>query len=452
MKREDKEDQFLNHKRRADHELERPRENNNFYRSNDNRGQKNSSNQSQRDSNYHNKNGSNSHQSEQGVSHNSNNHVELPIHKHKSEILRSIEQNQVIIIAGETGCGKTTQVPQYIYRGLKQKGEKVNILITQPRRIAAYSIARRLSQEMKVNLGEEVGYHYGMTPVFRQDKTEILIMTTGIFLQRIVHEKKLDDFTHIILDEVHERDIDIDFVLVLVKFLLMNNSNTKLILMSATIATTLFANYFSRTSIVNILNNVYEEEKKQNKELEANLSKIDNTIVIEKKSEETQWVWGESQDYTKNNYDQISVQGIFTVTEINKDEKKNFSNSELLHDSAPIVRIDQRIYNVNIFYLDTFIERLGHDLRKSYNTYNTNFDKKNPKIDQNLYEIALDLIINIHKRNVYTKEPQGRCYHVLVFLPGFAEIETMYQILYTKLSPDEKSGMEILKLHSNLQE
>lgn len=425
MNRKDQQNKLLNNKRRADNDLERPRENNNFHKSNDYRRQNNNENLIHK--------------------------VELPINKHKNEILRSINENQVIIIAGETGCGKTTQVPQYIYQGLKSKGEKVNILITQPRRIAAYSIAKRLSHEMKKPLGEEVGYHYGMTPVFIQGKTEILIMTTGIFLQRIVHEKKLDDFTHIILDEVHERDIDIDFVLVLVKFLLEKNSKTKLILMSATIATTLFANYFSRSSIKNILNNVYDEERKRNKELE-DLSKNDNSSQNEKKTEDNTWVWGENQDYTKNNNDQIGVHAIFTVTEINKDEKKNFSNSELLADSAPIVRIDQRIYNVNIFYLDTFIERLGQDLRKSYNAYNTNFDKKNPKIDQNLYDIALDLIINIHRRNIYKKEPQGRCYHVLVFLPGFAEIETMYQILYSKLSPDEKYGMEILKLHSNLQE
>lgn len=173
----------------------------------------------------------------------------LPICKFKEDILNRISNNQVTIIAGETGCGKTTQVPQYLYYNHEARKEKVNILITQPRRIAAFSIAKRLSMEMKHSIGDLVGYHYGMAPVF-SDRTQILIVTTGIFLQRLIHEKNLDEYTNLILDEVHERDMDIDFTLILVKQLLRYNNKIKLILMSATIATKLFANYFSRPSIM----------------------------------------------------------------------------------------------------------------------------------------------------------------------------------------------------------
>ena len=161
----------------------------------------------------------------------------LPIEKYRDVILNYISNNQVIVIAGETGCGKTTQVPKYIYEDYLSRNDKnLNMIITQPRRIAAVSIAKRLKEELNVNLGVEVGYHVGRNPVFDSEKTKILIVTTGIFLQRIIHEKELPNISHVILDEVHERDIDIDFVMILIKHILRKHPNLKLILMSATIS------------------------------------------------------------------------------------------------------------------------------------------------------------------------------------------------------------------------
>ena len=89
---------------------------------------------------------------------------------------------------------------------------------------------------------------------------DILIVTSGIFLQKLIHERNLDEYTHIILDEVHERDIDIDFVMLLIKHILYNNFKIKLVLMSATIATTLFANYFSKSSIRHLKEGDYFKE------------------------------------------------------------------------------------------------------------------------------------------------------------------------------------------------
>ena len=155
--------------------------------------------------------------------------------------MENIEKNRVIIISGNTGCGKSTQVPQYIYHS----NTKNTILMTQPRRIAAVSISKRLAQEMGEKVGEKIGFHVSMNPNFCKD-TRILVETTGIFMEELIHKNM--DFSHIILDEVHERDIYVDLVLALIKwnFETNPNSKTKLILMSATIAEKSFADYLRK--------------------------------------------------------------------------------------------------------------------------------------------------------------------------------------------------------------
>ena len=163
---------------------------------------------------------------------------ELPIFSVKFDILKAIEQNRVTIISGNTGCGKSTQVPQYIYNS----NCKNKILMTQPRRIAAVSIAKRLSVEMSDNLGRIIGFHVSMNPHFGIN-TKIFVKTTGIFMEELIHKNL--DYTHIIIDEVHERDIYVDLVLALIKWYFEHNpdSKIKLILMSATIAEGSFAEY-----------------------------------------------------------------------------------------------------------------------------------------------------------------------------------------------------------------
>ncbi len=188
----------------------------------------------------------------------------LPIMNHKEEILNLLNTEQVIIISGTTGCGKTTQVPKFIYEKLQNdfkvednvdidnlNKKQKKILITQPRRIAAVSIAKRLSKELNCQLGQDVGYHVGLNPNYTS-KTKIIICTTGIFLQKIINENSIKDYAYIIVDEVHERDCDIDLLLVMLKHLISKNKKIKLILMSATISIKLFSGYFNKFSIKNV--------------------------------------------------------------------------------------------------------------------------------------------------------------------------------------------------------
>ena len=168
----------------------------------------------------------------------------LPIKVFQKKILDEISRNRITIVSGYTGCGKSTQIPQYIY-GLNPN---YKILMTQPRRIAAVSIAKRLAEEMGENkIGKLIGFHVSMNPNF-SNETKILVETTGIFLEEIIHKNL--DYTHIIIDEVHERDIYIDLVLALIKWYFEQNpkSKIKVILMSATISEDQFAKYLENTN------------------------------------------------------------------------------------------------------------------------------------------------------------------------------------------------------------
>lgn len=127
----------------------------------------------------------------------------------------------------------------------QRKGEYCNIVCTQPRRIAAISIAQRVCAERKWELGGLVGFQVGLHTL-SNDNTRLLYCTTGVLLQKLVLTKSMNKYTHIILDEVHERDQEMDFLLIVIRRLLISNSpNTKVVLMSATINPREFSNYFS---------------------------------------------------------------------------------------------------------------------------------------------------------------------------------------------------------------
>ncbi|XP_023402377.1 ATP-dependent RNA helicase TDRD9 [Loxodonta africana] len=170
---------------------------------------------------------------------------DLPINRCKEEVISLIESNSVVIIHGATGSGKSTQLPQYILDHNIQRSTYCNIVVTQPRKIGASSIARWISKERSWTLGGLVGYQVGLEKIATED-TKLIYMTTGVLLQKIVSAKSLMEFTHVFIDEVHERTEEMDFLLLVVRKLLRTNSRfVKVILMSATINCKEFADYFA---------------------------------------------------------------------------------------------------------------------------------------------------------------------------------------------------------------
>ena len=135
-----------------------------------------------------------------------------------------------MILSGPTGCGKSTQVPQYILDQYAREKKMVNIIVTQPRKIAASSLARRVCQERDWRLGGLVGYQVGLDKENKSPDTRLLYVTTGVLKKMIIGKKNLNTWTHIVLDEVHERNEDMDLLLMMCKkFLFTNSKNTKVI-------------------------------------------------------------------------------------------------------------------------------------------------------------------------------------------------------------------------------
>ena len=171
----------------------------------------------------------------------------LPAYKMRHSIVAACRKHRVVIVCGDTGSGKTTQVPQlilddYIDRGM---GARCSMVVTQPRRISAVGVAARVADERAEVLGETVGYSIrGETK--RSKKTRLLLCTTGVLLRRMQCDADLETLSHVFVDEVHERDLNTDFLLIILRELLMRRPSLHLILMSATVNAELFAKYFSK--------------------------------------------------------------------------------------------------------------------------------------------------------------------------------------------------------------
>lgn len=162
----------------------------------------------------------------------------LPISAHVDEISALISTHQVVVVAGETGSGKTTQLPKICL----QLGRR-HIGHTQPRRIAARTVAERLADEMSVSIGEAVGYQVRFTKQAGRN-TAIKVMTDGVLLAEINHDRSLRRYDTIIIDEAHERSLNIDFLLGYLRQLLPKRPDLKVIITSATIDTQRFAEHF----------------------------------------------------------------------------------------------------------------------------------------------------------------------------------------------------------------
>jgi ATP-dependent helicase HrpA len=182
---------------------------------------------------------------------------DLPITTRKDEIVAAIRAHQVIVVAGETGSGKTTQIPKMcLEAGL---GIEAKIGCTQPRRVAALSISRRIAEELNVEWGREVGCKIRFDDR-SSPRTYIKLMTDGILLAETQGDPDLAEYNAIILDEAHERSLNIDFLLGHLKGLLSRRKDLKLIITSATIDTEAFSRHFDNAPIIEVSGRLYPVE------------------------------------------------------------------------------------------------------------------------------------------------------------------------------------------------
>ncbi|OMH85218.1 Pre-mRNA-splicing factor ATP-dependent RNA helicase-like protein cdc28 [Zancudomyces culisetae] len=203
----------------------------------------------------------------------------LPVFKYRSELLDAIDRFQTLIIVGETGSGKTTQLPQYLHEaGYTKDGKRVGC--TQPRRVAAMSVAARVAEETGTKLGHEVGYSIRFEDC-SSDRTKIKYMTDGMLLREFMTEPDLSTYSCIMIDEAHERTLHTDILFSLIKDIARFRDDLKILISSATMDAQKFSKYFDDAPIFKIPGRPYPVDIYNTKAPEANYLTAAVTTVLQ---------------------------------------------------------------------------------------------------------------------------------------------------------------------------
>ncbi len=211
---------------------------------------------------------------------------DLPVSQRRDDIATAIRDHQVVVIAGETGSGKTTQIPKICLELGRGEGGRGGKLIghTQPRRIAARSVAERIAEELGTELGDAVGYQVRFT-----DRTSpasrVKLMTDGILLAELQHDKELKRYDTLIIDEAHERSLNIDFILGYLRQLLPRRPDLKVIITSATIDPQRFSEHFGNAPIIEVSGRTYPVEVRYRPLVEESYDDDDGEPVVRDQTE-----------------------------------------------------------------------------------------------------------------------------------------------------------------------
>ncbi|KAM9835767.1 putative ATP-dependent RNA helicase DHX57 [Aulostomus maculatus] len=347
----------------------------------------------------------------------------LPAWDERDNIMGVLEGCQVLVISGMTGCGKTTQIPQFILdASFSGPADRVaNIVCTQPRRISAISVAERVAQERAESLGNSVGYQIRLESV-RTSATRLLYCTTGVLLRRLESEVDLKGVTHVIVDEVHERTEESDFLLLVLKDLIMKRLDLKVILMSATLNSSLFSEYFYDCPVIHIPGRTFPVDQLF---LEDVIAKT--RYVIEDGSP---YARSGKQNPTRSQGGKMQPR---VIAEDPRDDEWNFGSfcrKDFVKDSVPDMQLS--LQELSVRYKDTKTSVLKTIAAMDLD-----------KINMDLVEMLLEWIVD--GRHGY---PPGAA---LVFLPGLAEIKMLYEQLQSnRLFTSSNNRCVVYPLHSTL--
>ena len=316
----------------------------------------------------------------------------LPIWSFKADILDAIKANQVIIICGETGCGKSTQVPSFILENELTNGRPCKVYCTEPRRISAISLARRVCEELgerKGDIGTNrslVGYAIRLESKITPH-TRLVYATTGIVMRMLERSNNLDDITHLVLDEVHERTIDSDFLLIILRRLMARRPSLRVILMSATVNAQRFSDYLAGAPILNVPGRTYPVEAKY----------LEDAVEL-------------TGYQAASDAENMDIPDVEDIVDAKQDVVTNVARSNNLGK-----------YSVKT--LDTLA---------ALNEY------------QIPYNLVVKLIETIATSKLYSLYSKA----VLVFLPGIAEIRRLHAMILG--SPIFSVGWDVYPLHSTI--
>ncbi|KAL2132760.1 hypothetical protein VTI74DRAFT_3415 [Chaetomium olivicolor] len=298
--------------------------------------------------------------------------MQLPMWQFRQQVVEIVDREQVVIICGETGCGKSTQVPSFLLEHQLLQGKPCKIYCTEPRRISAISLARRVSEELgegKGDLGTNrslVGYSIRLESNTARE-TRLVYATTGIVMRMLEGSNDLQEITHLVLDEVHERSIDSDFLLIVLKKLLTRRKDLKVVLMSATVDADRFSKYLGGAPVLTVPGRTFPVR----------------VAYLE---------------------DAVELTG-YTVDQRNQEKL-----TELDDDVEPEVDTSSK---------PELLKELRHYSARTRNTL--------AQMDE--YRIDYDLVVQLISRIAVDPEYAQYSKAILVFLPGIAEIRTLNDML-----------------------
>jgi len=342
---------------------------------------------------------------------------ELPAYNKKEAVLQALAESQVVVVSGATGCGKSTQVPQYIlddWLQRKARGDTshVEIICTQPRRLSAMGVADRVAFERMERTGSSVGYSIRLESKI-SSKTRLTFCTTGILLRRLEADPKLSSVSHVIVDEVHERSEESDFLLLILKKLLPARPDIRVVLMSATLNADLFCRYFNNVPVVDIPGRTFPVDE----------------LFLEDIIEASKYVLEEYSAYSRklNKTNRSQLESLETELEV----ADVMTGAVISNNKTP----DEQLTVKQLFYR-------YKDYSKQ--TCKSLFLMDHEKINYELIETVLSYIVD--ENHNYPREGS-----ILVFLPGIQEIRDMHEMLSNHSTFNERNGKFILlPLHSSL--
>lgn len=339
----------------------------------------------------------------------------LPIAQYREHIVEMLEHNQVLVLSGETGCGKSTQVPSFILEDQLSKGKRCKIYCTEPRRISAISLAQRVSRELGEpanavgTINSLVGYAIRLESNVTRN-TRLAYVTNGIALRMLESGTgqgdgtPFDELTHIIIDEVHERTIESDFLLIVLKSLIEQRSDLKVILMSATVDAEKISAYFGGCPTLHVPGRTFPVD----------------ICYLEDAVEYTKWTITENSPYAHRLHDKFyRGKKQFDWTEETAAADDDDGDEENTSD----IKLEKRYSPETVATINLFDERF----------------------------IPYDLITRILEKLCF-EDPKNQSYSaaILIFMPGIGEIRRMHDMLNEHSNFGSDEMFRIYPLHSTL--
>ncbi|KAJ3224617.1 ATP-dependent RNA helicase dhx29 [Clydaea vesicula] len=341
----------------------------------------------------------------------------LPVFSQREKIIKACSENTFVIISGETGSGKSTQVPQFLLENSFEILKEANLICTQPRRISAISIASRVSEEMgerEIGMDKSlIGYSIRLESKI-SETTRLTFCTTGILLRRMEIDPYLEKITHVIVDEVHERSLESDFLLLLLKKLVKVRNDLTVVLMSATADSQKFYEYFfdAHTPCICV-------------DVPGRTFPV-TTMYLEDAIQDTSYLLEEYSEYAVYDNRKISTAKLNVTSKGGKSIQTTVQWSGSDSDDKD-----------DFFASDDF----------SSNKYNINTINTLKRIDISKINLELieRLIFKLHVEGPV--DMNGDRGSILVFLPGYGEIKRLYDVI---ASNADRNNMTVLPLHSSL--